>query len=103
MDFNFSVVADQAQFSKFVHEKTHARSSRADHLSQSFLIDIRVNRPGVNFFSKIAQQEEAPRETFLTGIEQLVYQIFFNAAVTRQEVLHEQRGKLWLLFNRRKH
>ena len=69
MHFNCSVVADQAQFSKLVHEKTYARSSRADHLSQSFLIDTRVNRRGVPLFSKIRKQEEDPRETFLTGIE----------------------------------
>ena len=69
MDFNCSVVADQAQLSKLVHEKTNARSRRADHISQRFLIDTRVNRRGVTLFSKIREQQEEPRETFLAGIE----------------------------------
>src|ERR1043166_4466929 len=32
MDFQFSVVFDEAQFAEFVHEEAHARSGRADHL-----------------------------------------------------------------------
>jgi hypothetical protein len=32
MDFQFSVVFDKTQFAEFVHEKAHARSSRADDL-----------------------------------------------------------------------
>ena len=33
VDFNLAaVVIDKAQFPKFVHEKTHARSRRADHI-----------------------------------------------------------------------
>ena len=69
MNFNFSVVANQAQLSKFVHEKTYARSRRADHLRQRFLIDTRVNRRGVSLFSEIRKQYEESRETFLTGIK----------------------------------
>jgi hypothetical protein len=30
MDFQFSVVFDEAQFAELVHEKAHARSGRAD-------------------------------------------------------------------------
>src|SRR5471030_1996032 len=41
VDFNLlAVVIDKAQFPKFVHEKTHARSRRADHLRQCLLADF---------------------------------------------------------------
>jgi hypothetical protein len=34
VDFQVTVVVDQAQLSKLVHEKAHARSRRTDHLRQ---------------------------------------------------------------------
>ena len=34
VDFNAAVVFNKTQFPEFVHEKTHARSRRADHLRQ---------------------------------------------------------------------
>jgi hypothetical protein len=41
VDFNLAaVVIDKAQFPKFVHEKTDARSRRADHLREGLLADF---------------------------------------------------------------
>src|SRR4029079_14456631 len=37
VDFQAAVVLDEAEFSKLVHEKIHARSRRSDHLGQRFL------------------------------------------------------------------
>src|SRR4029079_6358642 len=34
------VVIDEAQFPEFVHEKTHSRPRRADHLGESLLADL---------------------------------------------------------------
>jgi hypothetical protein len=38
MNFQFSVVFDEAQFAEFVHEKAHPRSGRADHRPASLWI-----------------------------------------------------------------
>jgi hypothetical protein len=32
LNVNFPIVTDQPQFSKLVHEETHAQSGRTDHL-----------------------------------------------------------------------
>ena len=37
MDFQFSIVLDVTQFAEFIHEITHTRSGRADHLREDFL------------------------------------------------------------------
>jgi hypothetical protein len=41
MDFDVSVVINQAQFSKFVHKKAHAGAGRrADHFRECLLADV---------------------------------------------------------------
>jgi hypothetical protein len=40
VNLDMAVVINKAQFPKFVHEKTHARSRRADHLRQCPLADF---------------------------------------------------------------
>jgi hypothetical protein len=40
VNLDMAVVINKAQFTKFVHEKTHARSRRADHLRQCPLADF---------------------------------------------------------------
>jgi len=67
-----AVVANEAQFSKFVHEETHTGSGRADHLRQRLLADFRDHRLRFSFLAKIRQQQEQPGETFLARIEQLI-------------------------------
>jgi hypothetical protein len=39
VNFNVAVVINKTQFPEFVHEKTHARSRRADHLRKCLLAD----------------------------------------------------------------
>jgi hypothetical protein len=41
VDFDVAVVVNQAQSSKLVHEKAHARSRRADHFRERLLADFR--------------------------------------------------------------
>ena len=43
MDFEMPVVINEAQFAELVHEVTHARPSRADHLSEHFLTYLGEN------------------------------------------------------------
>jgi hypothetical protein len=58
MDFYFSVVTDESQLAKFVHEKADTRSGRPDHICQRFLIDIRIDRLRATLFAKICQEKK---------------------------------------------
>jgi len=40
VDFDVSVVINQAQFSKLVHKKAHVGARRADHFRECLLADI---------------------------------------------------------------
>ena len=70
-----TVVIDQAHFSEFVHEITHARSRRTDHLRERFLADLRKDRLGLTFLAKIREEEEKPSKALLAGIEQSAVRI----------------------------
>ena len=56
-----AVVINKTQFPEFVHEKTHARSRRADHLRQGLLADFRYDWLRPTFLAKIRQKQKASR------------------------------------------
>ncbi len=58
MDFQFSIVLDKTQFAEFVHEKTHARLGRADHLRQGFLTDLSHDRLRPAFRAEVCKEKE---------------------------------------------
>src|SRR6266480_1164940 len=62
MDFQFSVVFDEAQFAELVHEKAHPRSGRADHLRQRFLTEVSHDRLRPAFLAEICKQKEKSGE-----------------------------------------
>ena len=78
MDFEFSVIFDEAQFAEFVHEKADARSGRADHLRQRFLTELSHDRLRPAFLAEICKQKEKSGETLFARIEQLIDQVRVN-------------------------
>jgi len=68
-DFQFAVVFDIAQFAELVHEKAHARSSRADHLREGFLTKLPDDRLNRGLLAEIRQKQKGPRQPFLARIE----------------------------------
>ena len=52
-----SIVVNEPQPTKLVHEVAHARPGRADHLGECFLTDLRENGLRSAFLSKIRQQQ----------------------------------------------
>jgi hypothetical protein len=89
VDFDAAVVIDQAQFSKFVHEKTHARPGRSDHLRKRLLADFCYDRLRPTFLAEIRQQQKSPRQTFLARIEELIDQVLLDTTVAGQEMRNE--------------
>jgi hypothetical protein len=53
MNFDVSVVADEAQLAKLVHEVTDAGACGADHLGQRFLTDVRTDQLRAAFLPEI--------------------------------------------------
>ena len=53
---NLAVIFDEAQFSEAIHEKTHAGSGCANHLSQYLLADLRNHRLGFAFLAELREQ-----------------------------------------------
>ena len=80
MDFDFSVVADVALFSKPVHKKADAGSGCTDHIRQYFLAE--GNRDGLcASFAEIRQKKEKACEPSFTRIKKLIDQIFLDPAI----------------------
>jgi hypothetical protein len=86
VNFDAAVVIIQTEFPKFVHEKTHARSRRADHLRQGLLADFRYDWLRPTFLAKIRQKQKNSCQAFLARIEQLIDQVLLDATVSSQEV-----------------
>ena len=84
MNFEGAVVFDEPEAPEFVHEKADSRTSRADHLRQHLLIDLRNYLLGLALFPKIGQRRERSRESFLAGVEELVYQILLYQAAEKR-------------------
>ena len=57
MNFEMSVVINETQLAEFVHEVTHARPSRANHLIERFLTDLREDWLRSALLSEIGQQQ----------------------------------------------
>src|SRR6202162_1729019 len=94
-----AIVVNEAQLSKFVHEKAHARSRRADHLRQRLLADFGYDWLRPTFLAKIRQKQKDPCQPFLARIEQLIDQVLLDTTVASQEVRDKQLGKGWLFMD----
>src|SRR5256885_13689594 len=73
MDFQCSVVLDEAQFAELVHEKAHPRSGRADHLRQRFLTEVSYDRLWPAFLAEICKQKEKPGEALFARSQGLPF------------------------------
>ena len=57
VDLDTSVVPNEAEFPKFVHEEAHARPCRSNHFRQRLLANFRDHRLGCPFLAEICQQQ----------------------------------------------
>src|SRR5450631_3121577 len=99
MNFDVAVVVNEAQFSKFVHEKTHPGPRRSDHLRKRLLADFRDYRLRLAFLAKVRQQQEQPGKPFLTRIEQLIDEIRFDAEGSAKKMRNEHLGECRFLMD----
>ena len=103
VNFDFSVVADEAKLAELVHEEAHARPGRTDHFSQCFLADVGADKLWAAILAKIRQQKQQASQPFLARVKELIDQIFFDPAISGQQICHEHLRKLRFAVKRRKH
>jgi hypothetical protein len=94
VDVDFSVVLDETQFSKFVHEEIDAGPRSANHLREHLLRHL-----GEHLFRLVAcavasEQEQSTGQPFFAGVEELVDQILLNPNVSSEHISDEAVGKL---------
>ena len=53
--FDFAIVADEAEFSKSVHEKAHSGPRRADHFGQGLLANMSEDRFRFSVFAEMGE------------------------------------------------
>ena len=85
-----TVVGDEAEFPKAIHEETDARPGGPNHLCQSFLGDLRDHTFRFAGLPKFRHQEKNSRQTLFTGVEKLVDQIRLRTHAAGEEKLEEQ-------------
>lgn len=78
VNFKSAVVSNEAKAAEFIYKKADSRTGGADHVCQRFLANRRNYRLGLAFLPEVSQQQERSSESFLAGIEELVYQILLD-------------------------
>ena len=98
--FDISIIFDEAELAKLVHEVTDTRARRADHLGQGLLIDLGNDDVLFSFFPVIRHQQENARQALFTGIEQMIDQLLFKLDVLRQKISENKFGKICIVMKR---
>ena len=90
MDMDATVVVDESELAKAVHEEADARAGGADHLGERLLGDGRDGGDGFAGLAELGHEEECSGEAFLAGVEELVDEIGLGAHAAVKEEVHEE-------------
>jgi hypothetical protein len=103
VDVNASVVCDIAQLSKPVHELADPGTGSTNHLCKGLLCDRRNQHLWLSGIAKLRHQQECPRQTLFTVVEELVYEVLLGPDGSRQDELQEHFGELMLITQQTNH
>ena len=67
-----AIIVNEAQLSEPIHEKTHPRPGRADHVCEGLLTDLGDYGLGHAFLAEMGKQEQNPSKPLFAGVEELV-------------------------------
>ena len=90
MNLQATVVLDESELPKLVHEETHPGPCGPDHLGEGFLTDPGHDEIVLALLAVAGQQQQNPRQPFLAGIEKLIDQVLFDPNIAGQQVRHEK-------------
>jgi hypothetical protein len=85
-----TVVLNEAQFSKPVHEKTDSCSGCANHFRQDLLTYFRNQAVGVAILSKISKQQKRSGQPPFTGAEHLVREVIVDLRYVSQQISNQR-------------
>src|ERR1700683_38069 len=96
MHADASVVFDQAQLAKAIHEEANAGSGRTDHFREGLLCDRRNQclwfaRPSI-----FRHEEENSGQTPFAGVEELIDKVGLSSHAACEQKLQEQVGESML-------
>jgi len=98
VDFQATVVFDEAEGPELIHKMTDPRPGCAHHLRQIFLTDFRDDLLWFTFLTEMRQQEQNAGQASLTGVEKLIHQVLFVPDIPRKQEPHEKLRELRLLL-----
>jgi len=94
VDVDFSVVLDETQFSKFVHEEIDAGPRSANHFREHLLRHFGEDLLRLGARAVASEQEQSTGQPFFAGVEELVNQILLNPNVSGEHIGDETVGEL---------
>ena len=103
VNLDATVVFDEAQLAKAIHEETDPGACRPDHIRERFLRYRRNQRLLFARLAKLRHQQEDSGETLLAGVEELIDEVGLNAHAAGQQVCNEDISKSVLLMHHADH
>ena len=103
MHSNAAVVINKAQLAEMVQEDAYTRLLCTDHLGQAFLRNLWNQSLELIWFAKLRHQQEYSRQTFLTGVEELIQKIGFGSASPEKKIFEENIREGTLLMHHAEH
>jgi hypothetical protein len=82
-------------FRNFVHKKAHPGAGGSNHLRKRLLTDFCNDCLRLGLLTKICQQQEQARQTFLARSEELIHEVFFDTACPSQKMRNEHLRERW--------
>src|SRR6266536_1887954 len=86
VDLQSAIVIDEAQFTEFIHERTHPRSRRADHFRERLLADLCNDWLRFALLAEVRQEKKSPRQALFARVEQLIDEVRFNSDIPSQKM-----------------
>lgn len=80
------IISDEAVLSELVHEEIDAGACGANHFGEHFLGHFGEQVFRLGFFAVASEEQEGAGEALLTGVEELVNEIFFDADIAGDNV-----------------
>ena len=84
MNTDTTVVLDEAQLAKSIHEEADARTCGSDHLRKRFLRDPWNESLRVSGLAELRHEQKYSGKAFLAVIEQLIDEVGLRAHTTGQ-------------------
>src|SRR5271166_3484016 len=98
-----SIVFNESELTELVHECADPCSRRPNYRCQCLLADLRNYLLRFALLPEIGQQQQNSRQPLLTGVEQLVDEIFLDLDVAGEQMGNEHLGERGFIMEETNH